>query len=206
VERFIFFTALILWVAGFTFVMIKRRSRTNEALMEDFIEAERNANSARRKDIDPALFFTPDLSILPAGDKSSKAYAQVVKHAGQRMLRFEAPVSNMELKLAYGPSQLEDIAIMEESFNKFIRALIEWAEDLIAAGINGDALRILEYTLELGSDYIKSYTLAADIYARDARIDKLNELTALAERRAFNDESIRRRIIKHIMMAKEGIQ
>jgi hypothetical protein len=205
VERFIFFTALILWAAGFTLVMMKRRSRRNEILMENFLETERHANSARRKDIDPSLFFNPDLSILPAAKPGSKAYAHVVSYAGLKMLRFETPLSNTELKLAYGPSQLEDIAIMEENYYRFIRALLEWAEELIEAGINRDALRILEYTLELGSDYLKSYTLTADCYAKDARVDSLNELITLAEQRPFKDESIRRRIIKHIMMAKEGI-
>jgi hypothetical protein len=185
--------------------MIKRRGRRNEILMEDYIEAERNANSARRKDIDPSLFFVPDLNSRPAARPGSKAYARVVSQAGQRMLKFETPLSNTELKLAYGPSQLEDIAFMEENFSRFIRALLEWAEELIEAGINSDALRILEYTLDLGSEYLKSYTLTADCYAKDARADSLNELITLAERRPFKDESIRRRIIKHIMIAKEGI-
>jgi hypothetical protein len=186
--------------------MMKRRGRANEALIKDFIETERNANSARRKDIDPSLFFSPDLNLLPAGKEDSKAYAQVVSHAAHKMIKFEAPVSNTELKLAYGPSQLEDITLMEENFNKYLRALIEWAEELIGAGINNDALRILEYTLELGSDYVKSYTLTADRYAEEAQLDKLNELTALAERRPFIDDSIRRRIIKHIMTVKEGME
>jgi hypothetical protein len=205
-ERFFFFTAIILWAAAFTFFMIRRRGRANEAHMEDFNETERAANSARRKDIDPSLFFTPRLEDLPVEHGDSKAYADVKKLAERKMIRFETPVTNTELKLAYGPSQLEDIAQMEEHFNQFIRALIEWAEEIIENERKADALRILEYTLGLGSEFLKSYTLTADIYAASSSLDKLDELYAAAERKPFKDDSIRRRILQYIMEVKDGIQ
>ncbi len=190
--------AIIAWIAFFVVHVIRKNSKSNAAIIDEFVERERSANSARRKDIDETLFFTPNLDALPRGDAESRAYKRVLETSERKMLRFERPVTNTELKLAYGPSQIEDIAWMEENYQEYIRALIYWAEELNENGNKDGALNVLEYALEQGADFKRGYTLAADIYAERGDTWNLKKLTALAEGRTFTDESVKRGVVGYI--------
>ena len=202
---FIGLFAFFIWAVLFSIYKLKRASRGRQATFTEFVNEEREANAARRQDIDASLYFTPDLSLIPLRQDGSKQEENLAKIAKRTMIRFPERVSNTALKKRYGPSQLELITQYEENYNDYISALIDLAQSHAESGSKQDALRILEYTLELGSEYRKSYQLTASLYVEEGETDKLEKLHAIAEERKFADEGIKRWIIKMIRDKKDGM-
>ena len=182
---------VLIWFA----IMMAYSNRNRRKALDNLLEQEIKANAARRKDIDPAFFFTPDMNALPPFAPGDKQAEKAAAFASNTMLRLPYAMTNTELKLAYGPGQLENIAQYEENYQYFIRLLIEWAEGLIEKDNKKDALRILEYTIDMGSEYRKSYILAADLYTDD---EKINELREKVENQPFKDEQVKNSILKYI--------
>jgi hypothetical protein len=172
--------------------------------MADLYEAEREANSARRREIDPSLYFTADLRQLPAMPADDKPAQKAAAHAAKTMVYFSEPISNITLKMTYGPGQLEKIAQYEENYQTFIRALLEWAESLAQNGNKKDALRVVEYTVAMGSEFKKSYILAVDLYAGEK--DKLSALNETVQCRPFKDAQIKKIILHYIDDALRCLQ
>lgn len=195
--------AFFIWLCLFITYKMRKADRERTASIENFIETEREANETRRKDIDPSLFYTPDLSALPIRGDNSKQEEKVLKLSERTMIRFPGRVTNIELKKAYGPMQLEIITQYEESFNSYLSALIELAEFRIENGLENEALRILEHTLSLGSEYKKSYSLTADLYAMAHNSEGLEGLLEMAEGRIFTDEGIKRWVLNMIRKKTE---
>lgn len=192
---------LILLVASivliiFVAVASKRHGRNQDAINARFLEAEREANSARRREIEPEHFFEPDFSALPEmGDADPHS---VLRAAKRKMLRFAEPLSNLELKKKYGPANLESITAYEENFSDFLKSLGEWAKALRESGNQNGAMQVLAYAIGLGSELRGTYRLAADIFweRRDAR--SLGQLLAAARDNYFSDSAVQEHILDYI--------
>jgi hypothetical protein len=189
----ILFAAVVLYFFVYRVVMRKRKD-----FVKDMRVTEREANSARRKEIDPSLFFTVDASALPEFDTGNKHAAKAASLSQTHMVHFSRPVSNVELKMSYGPGQLEIIAQYEENYQLFIRLLINWAEDCIAQGQKKEALQILEYTVSMNSEYRKSYLLAADLYRENNNETQLLNLRDTVQSRLFRDTHVQHTILNYI--------
>ena len=198
---------LILLIAIFIFVGIKVGSRNRYKKWNEYLAEDKAANSARRREVEPEFFYKPDLDSLPikddAEEKIKAKQEKVIKLAGNTMVRFPEKRTNVELKMAYGVANLEKVTGYEENYQRYISALVEWAEALIEHNNIEDAVEILEKTVELGSDFRKTYTHLADYYAAKGNSNGLNHLMdRVAE--LFTDEGIRQRLIEYIMDKKEG--
>ncbi|MCL2456436.1 MAG: hypothetical protein FWD19_02665 [Defluviitaleaceae bacterium] len=186
-------------VAAMIFLVIKSSShrKKQDEINKNFLEREEAANAVRKKEIDPHLFFEADLSHFPKISEDDPF--QIIRCSKRVMIRFETPVTNLELKNLYGLSQMDLIAQYEENFNAYLKSLTQWAASL-AEKNSGDALKIVEYVISLGGEFRDSYKIAADIYAKNGEQEKLDALTDAAEQNYFNDPSIRKQIIDYINM------
>jgi hypothetical protein len=173
----------------------RRHSKKQSEINRRFFEEEEAANNVRKKEIDASLFYKASLAELPPipeGDPN-----QVQRCAKRLMIRFDAPVSNLELKQQYGPAQMDIIAQYEENFNEYLKALTKWAGDIIEKSPD-DALIILNKVITLGGEYRDTYKLAADIYAAKADSNGINALKKSAEKNHFKDPSVRSHILEYI--------
>ena len=192
---------LVLVILSFTLMMalaIKHsvNRRRQEEMNNVFLEEEAAANNTRRKEIDPGLYYTPNLSAhppIPEGDPH-----RVERAASRKMIYFRQPMTNLELKKQYGPQQMETIAHQEENFNEYLKALTNWAVSLHENGKNDEALQILEYTLSLGSEFRNTYKITADIYAQNKNKNALEALHKTASEHHFRDSAIRNHILEYI--------
>jgi len=183
------------------FIMYQSRKhkRKQEELNRKFLDAEDRANSVRKKDIDPDLFFTPDLSELPPipeGDPN-----KVARCAKRKMIYFRSPMSNLELKQEYGPAQMDYIAEFEENFNEFLKALTVWAGELAENREEQEvkeALWILGYAIAHGAEFRRTYKLAADLYAEVNDAETLAALFETTEKQYFRDPAVRLHILEYI--------
>ena len=187
---------LLIWAIFFVAIQSGRMKRKKDVMEARFWEEETIANAVKKKDIDEALFFTDDLSRLPtraAGDPH-----QVERAAQRRMIRFTEPMTNLALKMQYGSAQLELICNYEENYSDYIRRLTRWAEALAAEEKTEDALRVLEHAASLGSEYRKTYKLAADLYVKARNQTKLQALLATVEANNFRDPAVQQHVVAYI--------
>jgi hypothetical protein len=198
----IYNAAFVLLFAALVLLWSRRNFRSRYKPRDKFIADEREANSARKREVEPEFFYTPDVSMLPFDERAegqiAKRQEKVSVCAAKTMLRFPKKLSNLELKKAYGLANLERITFYEENYGAYVSALAAWAEALLDADAdNPDAARILEHTVELGSEFRKTYTLLADYYARRGDASALERLGDAADA-AFEDGVIKRQLINRI--------
>jgi len=170
----------------------------------ELAKADALANSSRRRDIEDIFYYKPNLAELPfettATDEIVKLQNRVKLRAAAPMIHFHQKFTNIELKTAYGASNLEMIAINEENYNKYIYALLKWAEHLLENGSDlqkKNAYVILERCADLGGEHKKTYELLADRYnkkSNKAALDNLLEKVSTT----FSDETIRQNLINYI--------
>lgn len=200
-------------ILGLTVIVIcvvalntRKHKHKQEALNRKFLDDEAAANQVRKKEIDPQLYFTPDLTDLPPIEEDDPH--KVIRAAARQMIYFKKPVTNLELKNQYGPAQMDLIALHEENFNEYLKALTAWATSLAETDNEqdiSDALLILGYAIAHGSEFRNTYKLTADIYARMGEKETLIALKETAEINHFRDPAIRHHIVEHIEKKIEGL-
>ena len=193
----------IIAVLGGTFLFIiflavlnHRHSRGTKKVLRRFLDEEQEANTVRRKEIEPELFYEANLSglpDLPDGDPHS-----VKRSAGRKMIRFDTPKTNLELKKKYGPSQIDTIVQYEENYSEYLRALTNWGTALSKEEKTDDALIVLKLAVSLGVEMRGPYKLLADIYANKRDSRGFDELEKLAGSNHFRDNTVRTHILEYI--------
>jgi len=186
---------ILLSVGAIFFLIIKSgiHSKKSDDIKRRFLEEEDAANSARKKEIEPELYYTANLTALPP--ISADDPHQVMRCAARPMIRFPKPMTNLEIKKTYGPSQMDIIAQYEENFSEYLKALTKWAAELKDEN-HDEALTIVETVISLGGEFRNAYKLAADIYAATGR--NLSELASRTEENHFSDPIVKQQILDYI--------
>jgi hypothetical protein len=190
------FFVLLIWAILFVAIQSARMKAKQNKLARKFLQEEDAANRVRKRPIEPEMFFIADLNALPPIPKGDPH--KVERATKRKMIRFNKPTSNVELKARYGRLQLEYLAHYEENFNDYLRSLTKWAEALIMEGNLSDARRVLEHALALGSEFRNTYKFAADVYAANADMEKLDELLSKAVFQTFRDPATSNHIIEYV--------
>jgi hypothetical protein len=159
------------------------------------LEEEEEANLVRKKEIGAEMYYEADLTELPQIPEGDPF--QVERTSRRTMLRFERPMTNLELKKQYGVSQMDNIALYEENLSEYLKALTHWGASI--AGENpSEAIIILEKVVELGGEFRDAYKLAADIYAGKGDRDGMKTLRTVTEKNHFSDPVVRTHILEYI--------
>ena len=149
---------------------LNRAGREHGKKMAEFIQAEHESNFTRRKELPDELFFVPDASELPPPPPNGDGrlvwiYKRITDLCGERMIKADESLSNIELKKMYGAANLDVIIGYEENYATFIRYLNEYAEKLIKAESFAEARKTMDICISAGSDVSRSFILAADASA-----------------------------------------
>ena len=185
-------------------VMTRRHGKLQDAKNRRFLEEEQAANLARKREIEPELFFYANLENLPRISESDPH--KVLRASKRTMIRFDVPETNVELKKRYGLSQLDSISLYEENFHDFLKSLGDWALGLHEAGNVDGALQVLEYAIGLGSEFRGTYRLAAEIYAYERDAYALEQLLQVAQDNHFRDPAIQEHVLSYIEEKIEDLQ
>ncbi len=150
------------------------------------LEEERQANATRKKNIDPQYFYTPDVSGLPVADETAAASPQeekllklqkrVLQLAEEPMMRLPEPMTNTQIKLAFGAAHLETVTAGESRYNAYAEALTDWAAALAEAGQPSSAQQILETAIAMDTGHTRPILLLADIYSQTGNKKRLHTL------------------------------
>lgn len=172
----LFFSALI-------FFQIKLRfSNRNKAPISSYLEKEHQANNAPRREIHKDYFFLSTINLEKiksnCSKKQEKFYEELLHANTLPMIRFDELETNTELKLKFGPSNLNKITNYENNYRNYFRLLNDMSEELIKNQENDKAEYILKYLIHNKSEFSKTYTLLIDLYKDfPSKLDDLkNEL------------------------------
>ena len=183
---FICFILFVLWIH----VKYKQDNKGKTTWDEEFWEREKEANFARKKNIDDLDYIVIPETDLPFQDDvtSEEKHLQdnVRKLLSKKMLNLSGQ-SNTDLKLAYGTANFPELSEYDQNFNDLLRSLNLWGSYLHknVEGSNPRALQILEYAISLGSDIMETYRCVAEIYLADNNIPKIYELMEQVEESDF---------------------
>ena len=174
---FIFFIFLLAYYR-------KKGLRDQENIEEAFWERENEANHVRRKDISSLPYIIIPLEKFPINicndPKLIACEAKLKQLSDCRILNLEHQ-SNTDLKMLYGPANLEALTECGEHFTDLCRTLVSYAQVLCDLNYHREAQTVLEFGIDCGSDHSKNYELLASLYQEQENTAGLKELLANAK-------------------------
>lgn len=176
----------------------KKASKKRQEVDEHFLEREAAANNIRRQDISGLPYITIHLDKFPIGnfkDEELSHYESVLEALSERQILNLGTLTNTDLKLQYGPANLDILTDCEQRFITLCQTLISYAERLLALGHTAEAQTVLEFGISCGSDISRNYLLLAGIYRESGRQEQIKELIREAEKL---DSMMKNSILKHL--------
>lgn len=176
----------------------KRNTRMQENVEQSFWERENEANNARRQDISGLSYITIPLDKFPIGickDEDLEDYENTLKELSRQKILNLGFQSNTELKLKYGPANLDVLTMYEQHFTTLCRTLVSYAKRLIALNYTAEAQTVLEFGLSCGSDLSQNYLLLATLYKESGN---LTSIDTLIEKANQMDSPMKISILSHL--------
>ena len=197
-------TIMFLVVIGMIQLFMRRGSRGRYDKLNSYLEEERVANQSRKREIDFSLIVNTNFpqAACTIEDPSHPLLYQKQERARAQshneMMKLN--LTNIQLKHAYGPQNLDRIARAETNFNAYVQALQEWAEALEENGRHQHAVLPLEEAVAVGADTSRTFIMLADLYKVGGQVAKLGILRSKASKPDFlpEDSFTKTKILAHI--------
>ena len=194
----------IFLVLCFNYALHKNNKKIKYTLKE-YIEEEKQANFARKKNIDENMFLNIDSSFLNELDlnkyykqeKISRQKKRIIDISHKKMIYLDTSKQNKDIKLDFGISNFNLIVQYEENFVRFKNYCTDLAKTLIEHKEFYDAINILENLIKYPCDTSKIFSLLIDCYLEVNNIDKLNNLKQNIKNSVLIDNS-KENLIKYI--------
>ncbi len=142
----------------------KQIDKVNTQKESDFWQRENDANSTRKQDITNLDYIQIPVDTFPVGAYPNEGYEeteqQLLALSEQKILNLTG-ISNTDLKLQYGVSNLAILSDCDERFTTLVRLLTDYAKGLAEHAHIDDAIRVLEFGVSIKSDVTENYTLLA---------------------------------------------
>ena len=146
---------------------LSKSSRNAEKNKTKLLELESEANLTRRQSIDNLDYITFSEKSIPINeinnDELKKIQQDLLIFREKRILNLTG-ITNIELKKLYGPANLPTLSEYDNNFLELVRTLHNYAFTLNNLNYKDEAIKVLEYSVEIGSDMGSSYKLLADLY------------------------------------------
>ena len=184
----LFIIALLLGILSH---LRNKSTKSFEKSKQDFWDREQSANAVRKKDISNLPYVKiPDevLAIARSYAESSdtdpdksKYEAALTDLSDKKILNLNGK-SNTDIKLEYGTANITVLSAADNNYTDLISVLSRLGASLYESGQYDKARYVLEYSVDIESDVLKSFQLLTDIYEStmsqadaDAAKDKLHE-------------------------------
>lgn len=146
---------------------IKRTKRISEQENASFWKREAEADNVRKQDISNLDYIYIPIETLPFGIDASpeaqRAEATLRELDSTQILNLSA-YTNTDLKMKYGVANLNTLSECDDRFTTLVRTLYQWACLLLEHGHREAAIRVAEYSVEIGSDISGIYYMLTDYY------------------------------------------
>ena len=172
-------TSVILFIIVL-FYFIKKSSREADNALENFRKRESEADNTRKKPLNDLNYITiPDEIFRMNRDPDDNDCQSAVKVfdslKDQKIVNLTG-ISNTDLKLAYGAPNLPILAQYDQNYTVLARSLDRYASFLTKSGNTDDAVKVLEFAVETGSDISSTYKQLVALYQSNGIKDKIPSL------------------------------
>lgn len=165
------------------FSLFRNRSqRSMKESQDSFWEKEQRANRTRKQDISGLDYIKIPLDSFPIGtytDDQLIALEKTLTNLSNRKILNLSGISNTDLKLQYGPANLDILSDCDSNFTTLARTLTAYGEQLAALGHWQEAIHVLEFGISCKTDISKNYTLLGSLYYEHGEIEKLDDLVKI---------------------------
>ncbi len=166
-------------------VLRARATRSEKERTDAFWEKENAANSARKVDLSTISYYEFHPEGLPAAPEQNPdltdAYDAIMAASQKQMLNLNG-ISNTDLKLTYGPQNLDALTTYGDHFSELEEALLSYGTLLHEEGYLKESIAVLEKGILLPTDLTQNYIRLADYYEEAGKSTKKTDLLALAEK------------------------
>lgn len=174
----VFFTFMIFLVLFLAYKR-SRQTKNQSELNEAFLERERRANSTRKKDISNLDYLPFSADALPlsqySDDKLASLETTLKNLSGKRIINLSM-YSNTDLKLMYGPANLNDLSEYDENYHVLSDTLLAYALRELELDRKTAAAAVLEYAAKLRIDSSRIYLTLAKLYQKQHTPEKNSQL------------------------------
>ena len=164
--------------------MISKRQRDRE---EAFWAREAEAEHTPAKNLSEIEYIPVPLSELPIGQMDDDDIMMIEEEllllADHPLLNLNG-MTNADVKLTYGTANFDAVSQMGEDFDRWIVLLSDYAKALMEAGYEREAVSVLEYGRDIGSDLSANFTLLGECYqnlGEEEKLEQLKEWVAASE-------------------------
>ena len=174
---FIFFIFLLAYFR-------KKSTRKQETVELAFWDRENEANHVRKQDISGLPYITIPLenfSMAICDNQLLKEYEQTLTDLSTKRILNLNGETNTDLKLKYGPANLEALTEYDQNFITLCRTLADYAKCLLDLGYTAEAKTVLEFGVSCGSDHSQNYRMLSELYVAEGNKDALSQLLAHAQ-------------------------
>lgn len=172
-------TSVILFIIVL-FYFIKRSSREADNALENFRKRESEADNTRKKPLDDLNYITIPDEIFrmnrDSDDNDCQSAVKVFDSLKDQKIVNLTGISNTDLKLAYGAPNLPILAQYDQNYTVLARSLDRYASFLTKSGNTDDAVKVLEFAVETGSDISSTYKQLVALYQSNGIKDKIPSL------------------------------
>ena len=158
--------------------------KSRKEINNEFWEKERKANLTRPKDLSDITYIKIPVEDLPfvqyPEDKELEEIQEAILSLAESPIANFTGISNTDLKLKYGPANINDIMSYDDNFTSLSNLLYEWGHYYYNQEDFDNARQILEYAVSCKCDVSQAYILLAEIYLADNQYDKIEELIEIA--------------------------
>ena len=174
----VFFIAFVLFLL---YLAYRRNKQTQDQQdrNEAFLERERLANATRKKDIS-GLAFLPfsaeQINFSPNSDETLLACEETLKELSSKKIINLSMYSNTDLKLMYGPANLNDLTEYDDNYQSLADALRTYAQRASELNFDDSAISALECAMRLKIDDSRIYVLLAELYKKHRQEEKIEDI------------------------------
>ena len=157
----------------------KRHTALQEKADQDFWNRESAANNVRRKDISGLSYINIPLELFSTVSDSDTvlktAFSELEALYDKKILNLGRQ-TNTDLKLQYGPANLPELMEYDQNYSDLLQIITTYVNRLVELDCVTDAIPILEFAINCGSDVSSHYTTLAGYYKDNNATDKLLSL------------------------------
>ncbi len=181
--NFSVFASVIVFCIWLAYEIRKNNKKTKKTL-ECFWEKEEKANATRAKSLDSLNYITIPEEILNAIPSPVPAEledcSKMLLHLQNSKIVNLSHITNTDLKLKYGASNLDILSEYDQNYITLLRVLQTLSEYFYNRS-NPEMTRIiLEFAVSVQSDNISTYKMLAQIYCDNDEEAKLDYLISTA--------------------------
>lgn len=202
------FGCIIVFIVWLTYEF-KKHAQIAQKQQDDFWNKELAANSVRKKSLDSLHYITVELETLPLFHKNNKnfiKYEEEIEKLAQKKIVNLSGITNTDLKLEYGTANINILSEYDQNYTDLVRLLYQWGSALSSQGYIKEAIRVLEFGIECGTDVMGHYKLLCSLYRQENTPDKIQDLIVSASNiQTITKKSILRYLSSEVDVANPSL-